>query len=112
MGAASALRRLLPDSGREIVALGYAPMLETLLPRVAGVIEYRHPVTGEPGRVSLADLRRTAAAAAAATLARLEATPAGAEPLAGEVGPTLVGGLPGAGAAAMVRCAPQPLVPL
>jgi hypothetical protein len=112
MGAAFAVRRLLPASGRDIVALGYAPALRGLLPRVAGEIEYRHPVTGAPGRVTLAALRAQAAAAAAAMLKRLEATPPGAEPLSGEVGPTLVGGLPGAGAAAMVHRAPQPLVPL
>jgi hypothetical protein len=106
------LRRYLSDANREIVALAYAPALRTLLPRVAGEIDYRHPVTGEPGRVSLATLRRTAAAAAAATLARLEATPPAAEPLAGEVGPSLVAGVPGLGYAALVCCAPTPLVPL
>jgi hypothetical protein len=111
-GAAYALRRLWPDWGREIVALGYAPMLRTLLPRVAGAIEFRHPVTGAPGSTSLATLRWTATAAAVATLARLEATPRAAAPLAGEVGPTLEAGLPGVGAAALVHCAPERLVPL
>jgi hypothetical protein len=112
VGTAHSLRHLLPDGAREIVALGYAPALVALLSRVAGEIEYRHPVTGADARTSLAVLRRTAAAAAAAMLGRLEATPVAAEPLSGEVGPTLVGGLPGAGAAAMVHCAPAPLVPL
>lgn len=111
-GAAYSLRWLLPDGGREIVALGYAPMLQTLLPRVAGEIEYRHPVSGAPRRATLAALRRTAAAAAATTLTRLETTAPGAEPLAGEVGPSLVAGLPGLGFAALVHCAPTPLVPL
>jgi hypothetical protein len=105
------LRGLLPASGREIVALGYAPALRDLLPRVDGEIEYRHPVTGEPGCVSLAALRKRAVGAAVATLARLEATAPGQEPLAGEVGPSLVAGLPGQGAAALAHCAPRPLVP-
>jgi hypothetical protein len=106
------LRRLLPDSGREIAALAYAPRLVELLPRIAGELEYRHPVTGAPGRASLAALRARAAAAAAATLAQLEATGPGAEPLAGVTGPSLVAGLPGLGYAALVHCAPAPLVPL
>jgi hypothetical protein len=106
------LRRLLPATGRELVSLGYAPALVDLLPRIAGEVEYRHPVTGAPGRVSLAALRERAVAAAVATLARLEATAPAAEPLAGEVGPSLVAGLPGLGAAALVCCAPAPLVPL
>ena len=109
--AAHAVRRLLPDGAREVVALAYAPELVPLLARVAGEVAYRHPVTGVPESVSLARLRRRAATTAAATLARLEATAPDAEPLAGEVGPTLVAGLPGAGATALVHGAPTPLVP-
>jgi hypothetical protein len=111
-GVAYSLRRLLPDGGREIVALAYAPQLRTLLARVTGEVEYRHPVTGVAARVPLAALRRAAAAAAAATLVRLEAATSIEEPLAGEVGPTLEAGLPGVGAGAMVHHAPTPLVPL
>ncbi len=112
-GALFRLRPLFPAGLREIVALGYAPQLTKLLPRVAGRLDYRHPVTGEELVTDLDALFQRAVAETMALCLELEPVLAEGRPWPeGLAGPTLDAGLEGAPRDRRTHFAPRRLVPV
>lgn len=90
------LAPVLPAQACEIVALFYAPQLYEQRAAVSGSIGYRHPVTGENLRASLAELmERAARQTADFCRAQAEAIARRGELAAQDPGPTLDMGLPG-----------------
>lgn len=101
-----AARGLLPSGVRELLALHYIPAMTAQLPRLAGEIDYRHPVTGEERRESLDALfERAVQRAAELLLALAPAVFEGKEP-------DLAPGLPldGGTAGALTHFADPPLI--
>ncbi|MBG0790753.1 MAG: zinc dependent phospholipase C family protein [Desulfovibrionaceae bacterium] len=105
-----ALMPVLPSRAREIAALFYAPQLMTQAAALEGVIDYRHPVTGEAASASLRDMMELAADKAAELCRRLESGvfQGAMQPDLPENGPSLDAGLSGVRAGSMRHFADRP----
>jgi len=104
-----ALRPVLPEKAREVVALFHAPQLLRQAAFLDGEIAYAHPVTGEPASTTLAEAMDRAADKAAACCRTLEpAVFDGDGPLLPEAAPSMETGQPGVPAERMTHFANPP----
>lgn len=104
------LRRIMPQTVRDFLALFYSPQLKKHLPLVRGTLSYRHPVTGETLEDTLEQLMAQSAKKAASLLRSMQDYVYGE----GELdlptpGPSLDTGLPGQGTDKAVHFSPTPL---
>jgi hypothetical protein len=104
------LGRLLPPESRAKTALAYAPQLRSRLPRLAGPLSYRHPVSGEAIKTCLPSLFHQAVDLALDLCRALEPHLAAGRPIPAEMSaPSPTTGLVLAPARAMAHFAPRPL---
>lgn len=99
----------LPSPQQELAALFYTPNLAKYVSRLAGPLEYHHPVSGQARTTTLEELMAQAVAGGAALCRRLEAAlAAGAAAAFPDCGPSLNFGLAGADIAQAWHFAPTP----
>jgi len=90
----------LPLTAQEIFALFYSPRLDQHLPRIAGGLPYRHPISGEAGTAHLSDMLQKAVLNGGDLMRRIERESQVQQvPVLPEPGPSLsygqMGGLAG-----------------